>query len=181
MNTVWIVLFRGVGGKTQLPVKRLQDALTAGGFENVVTYINSGNAVLRSSLPSAEVARHVADICFREFGFDKDVHVRSLAEWRELIANNPFPEAVSVPKFLHAAVLGDVPEEGRVETLRGHASNNERIAVIGTVAYLHTPNGFGTSRLAEKFDRGIGVVNTARNWNTVIRLEELARDAAGDA
>ena len=54
----------------------------------------------------------------------------------------------------------------------------ERIEVVGKVAYLHTPNGFGTSKLAEKFDKGIGVVNTARNWNTVLKLMELAEQAA---
>ncbi len=179
MTSVWIVLFRGVGGKTQLPVKRLRDALAAGGFEDVATYINSGNAVLRSALPRPAISRKIADICSREFGFEKDVHLRSLPEWRELIANNPFPEAVSVPKFLHAAVLADPPEEGRVETLRGHATAGERIEIVGAVAYLHTPAGFGTSKLAEKFDRGIGVANTARNWNTVLKLEELAREASG--
>ena len=47
------------------------------------------------------------------------------------------------------------------------------------MAYLHTPDGFGTSKLGEKFDKGIGVANTARNWNTVLKLLELARKAAG--
>ena len=47
------------------------------------------------------------------------------------------------------------------------------------MAYLHTPGGFGRSKLAEKFDKGIGVVNSARNWNTVLKLMELVRKAAG--
>ncbi|MDP3896266.1 MAG: hypothetical protein Q8Q62_06290 [Mesorhizobium sp.] len=42
------------------------------------------------------------------------------------------------------------------------------------MAYLRTPNGFGTSKLAVKFDKGIGVANTARNWNTAVRLGEMA-------
>ena len=50
-KTAYILLFRGVGGATQLPVAPLRDALTGAGFENVATYINSGNAVLRSHLP----------------------------------------------------------------------------------------------------------------------------------
>ncbi len=43
------------------------------------------------------------------------------------------------------------------------------------VCYLLTPNGLGTSKLAMKFDKGIGVVNTARNWNTVLKMRELAQ------
>jgi hypothetical protein len=52
--------------------------------------------------------------------------------------------------------------------------SGEHIEVVGKVAYLHTPDGFGTSKLAEKFDKGIGVPNTARNWNTVIALAKMA-------
>jgi uncharacterized protein (DUF1697 family) len=55
------------------------------------------------------------------------------------------------------------------------------LAVVGNVAYLHTPNGFGTSKLAVKFDKGIGVTNTARNWNTVTKLRELAERVAASA
>ena len=43
------------------------------------------------------------------------------------------------------------------------------------LCYLHSSHGFGTSKLAEKFDKGIGVVNTARNWNTVLKMHALAQ------
>lgn len=174
----YIVLFRGVGGKTQLPVAQLRAALTAAGFANVATYINSGNAVLKSELPREKVAARVAEICARDFAFDKDVHVATRAEWRALIAANPFPQAVATPTFLHAALLADEPEPGRVEALRALAVAGEGIAVVGRTAYLHTPHGFGTSKLAARFDKGIGVPNTARNWNTVLKLDELAAAAA---
>jgi len=44
------------------------------------------------------------------------------------------------------------------------------------VCYLHTPNGLIACKLGEKFDKGIGVVHTARNWNTVVKMHELAQD-----
>jgi uncharacterized protein (DUF1697 family) len=176
---VFIILFRGVGGATQLPTMPLREALGKAGFENVATYINSGNAVLMSRKSRETVISTIAAICAREFGFEKAIHAVIRAEWDDLIANNPFPDAVSTPKFLHAAVLADEPDEGRVEGLRKFATAGEAIEVVGKVAYLHTPNGFGTSKLAEKFDKGIGVENTARNWNTVLKLAELAEAAAG--
>ena len=58
------------------------------------------------------------------------------------------------------------------------AVEGEAIEVVGRVAYLHTPFGLGTSKLGEKFDRGIGVANTARNWNTVLKLSEIAAEVA---
>lgn len=178
-RAVWIVLFRGVGGKTQLPTAPLRTKLTEAGFESVATYINSGNAVLASPLPRAEIHSTIADICAREFGFEKDVHLVSIDEWRALIDANPFPEALATPKFLHGAVLAAEPDPADVAALRAVATGGDRIAVVGQIAYLHTPNGFGTSKLAERFDKGIGVANTARNWNTVVRLAEMAALAEG--
>ena len=173
-KTVYILLFRGVGGATQLPVKPLREKLAEAGFDKVATYINSGNALLATGNGRDEVRAEVAKICKAEFGFDKDIHVVTREEWADLIAKNPFADALDVPKFLHAAVLAGDPPKGAVERLREAAADGERIEVVDRVAYLHTPNGFGTSKLAVKFDKGIGVPNTARNWNTVVKLMEMA-------
>jgi uncharacterized protein (DUF1697 family) len=159
-----------------LPITPLREALTKAGFENVATYINSGNAVLRSHLSREKVIASVAKICKDKFGFDKAIYAPTLEEWSELIDNNPFPE-FEVPKFLHAAVLASDPTKQAIEGLRAYAVNGAGIEVVGKVAYLHTPNGFGTSTLGEKFDKGIGVPNSARNWNTVLKLLELAKKA----
>ncbi len=56
---------------------------------------------------------------------------------------------------------------------RACAVKGEDIKIAGRVAYLHTLLGFGRCKMAEKFDAWIGVTNTARNWNTVLKLAEL--------
>jgi len=174
-RTVYILLFRGVGGATQLPVKPLREKLTEAGFVNVATYINSGNVVLATNKSRAQMLSAVANLCKAEFGFDKDIHAPSLSEWNEVIANRPFD--VSEGKFLHAAWLGAKPSDENIERLAALATNGDGFAVIGNAAYLHTPNGFSSSRLAERFDKWIGVPNSARNWNSVLKLRELAEKA----
>lgn len=176
--TVYVVLFRGVGGATQLPVKPLREKLTEAGLRNVATYINSGNAVVKSRLTRDKVIATIAQVCAREFGFEKAIYAPTAEEWDALIANNPFPDAVGEPKFLHAAVLAEAPAEANVEAVRGYAVEGERIEVVDEVAYLHTPHGFGRSKMAEQFDKRIGVPNTARNWRTVLALRDLAGKAA---
>ena len=177
-HTVYLILFRGVGGKTQLPVKALREKLTAAGFDNVATYINSGNAVVRSPLNRKQVIATVAELCRKQFGFDKAIFAPTLAEWDDLITNNPFTKsAATAPTTVHAALLEVRPKQEDVERIRALAVKGENITVIGSVAYLHTPNGFGTCKMAEKFDKWIGVTNTARNWNTVLKLAELGHDA----
>jgi uncharacterized protein (DUF1697 family) len=179
-KSVWIVLFRGVGGKTQLPVAQLRERLTEAGFTNVATYINSGNAIVESALSRDGTVKTIADVCARHFSFDKAIYAVSPDEWQAIIDANPFPDATEPGNLLHAALLDGDPPPGAVDTLRGHAGDGERIAVVGRVAYIHTPNGFGRSKLAERFDRGIGVPNTARNWNTVLKLSELAGARASE-
>lgn len=175
--TTYLLLFRGVGGAIQLPVKPLREALAAAGFKNVGTYINSGNAWLQTRLGRSAMHAKVAAICEKEFGFTKPIYTPTLAEWDALIANNPFPHFAE-GRHLHAAWLDGVPKPAALAALRGFAVAGEAIEVVGNVAYLHTPHGFGTSKLAEKFDKGIGVPNTARNWNTVLKLRELSASRA---
>jgi uncharacterized protein (DUF1697 family) len=177
-RTIYLILFRGVGGKTQLPTKVLREKLTDAGFENVATYINSGNAIVRTSLNRKKVVSTIAKLCREQFGFEKAIFAPTLAEWDDLIARNPFRKAAgNAPTTVHAALLESAPKAGDVDRIRARAVNGEELKVIEGVAYLHTPNGFGRSKMAEKFDAWIGVTNTARNWNTVLKLAELARTA----
>jgi uncharacterized protein (DUF1697 family) len=176
--TVFVVLFRGVGGKTQLPTALLREKLSDAGFANVATYINSGNAVLRTELSRDTAVEKIAAICSKNFGFDKQIHAVSRSEWSALIDNNPFGDATSKGNLLHAAWLGAAPDTGAIDALSALAVDGDRFAVVGNVAYLHTPRGFSKSQLAAKFDKGIGVPNTARNWNTVVKLAQLAGEAA---
>jgi uncharacterized protein (DUF1697 family) len=129
-GTAYVILFRGVGGATQLPVKPLKAALEAAGFSQVATYINSGNAVLRSSFSRDEVVSRVAEVCARQFAFKKAVFAVAAAEWAGLIAQNPFPDAADVGKLFHAAVLARDPEPAKVEALRALAeAGGDRFAV----------------------------------------------------
>jgi len=179
-RTVYLILFRGVGGKTQLPVQKLREKLSAAGFENVATYINSGNAIVRSRLSRKKVVVTIAELCRKHFDFEKAIFAPTLTEWDALIARNPFAKAAATaPTTVHAALLESVPKVEDVERIRALAVKGEAVEVIDGVAYVHTPNGFGTCKMAEKFDQWIGVTNTARNWNTVLKLAELGRAADG--
>jgi uncharacterized protein (DUF1697 family) len=177
-RTVYLILFRGVGGKTQLPVQALREELTAAGFENVATYINSGNAIVRSRSSRKQVIATITELCHKHFDFDKAIFAPTLAEWDALIARNPFAKAATnAPTTVHAALLESAPKVEAVERIRACAVKGEDLKVIEGVAYIHTPHGFGTCKMAEKFDKWIGVTNTARNWNTVLKLAELGRAA----
>lgn len=177
-RTVYLILFRGVGGNTQLPVKALREKLTEAGFEDVATYINSGNAIIRSRMNRKNIIAAISKLCRKHFNFDKAIFAPTLAEWDDAIARNPFPKAArEAPTTVHAVLLESAPKAANVARIRACAVRGEDFNVIKGVAYLHTPHGFGPSKMREKFDQWIGVTYTARNWNTVLKLAELGRAA----
>ncbi len=178
MLTTYLLLFRGVGGAIQLPVGPLREALTKAGFKNATTYINSGNALVRSPFPREETIARVATLCKKKFKYDRPIFAPTATEWAAVVANNPFP-TMAEGRHVHAAMLADAPDPVKLKALQALAVDGEKLKVLKGIAYIHTPHGFGTSRLAEKFDKGIGVVNTARNWNTVLKMHELAQMLAG--
>lgn len=172
---VYIVLFRGVGGATQLPVAKLRAALTKAGFGHVSTYINSGNAILASDRGRQETHRLIGDIARRDFDFDQEIMLASRDEWQRIIDANPFPEAADSPTRLHVFVLKDEPKQKDVEALQARAAG-ERLHVSGNILYLHVPDGFSASKLPPVVDRLLGTVSTARNWRTVLALGKLASE-----
>jgi len=64
----WIALLRGinVGGKHIVPMKELVKLLEANDFENVKTYIQSGNVVFHSSTKPKDEMGHLIE---KKFGF----------------------------------------------------------------------------------------------------------------
>src|SRR5205085_9802537 len=91
------------------------------------------------------------------------------------IANNPFPRATDDHKSLHLYFMAAAPKQADRAAMDALLSGREAYAIAGKVLYLHTPAGFGTSKLATRIERLLGVAATARNWRTVTTLAEMAK------
>ena len=153
--------------------RRCARSLTEAGFENVSTYINSGNAVVRKQPAGRRLSRQVAGSAAQHSTsrrpFTLPTHSGVGSADRTI---THFADAVSSRRnFLHAALL-EATRAKNIDAIRRFALDGDRLAVVGKVAYIHTPNGFGKSKMGAKFDKGIGVENTARNWNTVLKLRD---------
>ncbi|MEK1854719.1 MAG: DUF1697 domain-containing protein [Phyllobacterium sp.] len=174
-HTTYIILFRGVGGATLLPVQPLKAALIENGFERVATYINTGNVVLTSHVTPKEIVRKVAAIALEKFAFSKAIMIVSKTQWKKLIANNPFPERALEGNKLHAFVMEKEPDDEAVEALERKAIGlPEQFKIIGNVLYYYPPQGASQSKLHGKIESTLKITTTARNWNTVLKLAQLA-------
>lgn len=175
-KTRYIVLFRGVGGATQLPVKQLRQVLGDAGFEEVSTYINSGNAVLTSADDERAVAGKVIRAVRTHMGFEKAVMVRSLEDWQRMIDDNPyFDEAEAAPTTVHVFAMEHATDAVAQRALAAKATGTERFSIEGRTLYLHTPDGMGRSLFAPKIEPTLKTAMTGRNWRSMLALAKLAR------
>jgi uncharacterized protein (DUF1697 family) len=176
---VFVLLFRGInlGGNKIVRMETLRQALGDAGFENVATYIQSGNVVLTTEESETAIAAKVEALFVATFGFSARPTVRSLEHWQRIVAENPYPEGVEDGRRVHAVLLDGVPTDAALEALKALATT-ERLALKDGVLYLHTPDGFGVSPVAKALDRTLKVPWTARNWNTVLKLLEMAAGAS---
>jgi len=175
-DNAFIALLRGinVGGKV-LKMADLKQAVQPLGFKEVTTYLQSGNMVFRAGPDdNGMLARQISGAIRDHAGIDVTVMVRSAAEWGRIVAANPYPQAQEFPKTVHAFVLDGAPDPSRIEALEAKEAGREEWRIIDGTLYLHTPDGFGKSVLGNLVERMLKVPMTARNWNTVLALRELA-------
>lgn len=175
-----VLLLRAVnvGGRT-LSMPALREAFTAAGCERVETYIQSGNVVLDA--PPGRRREWFEQVAGEVAGYEVSIVVRTAAELRTLIADNPYLAAGGTA--LHVVFFDEPPPRGLLVGVDLAAVAPEHATLRDRHLYLHLPHGMGRARLPLLVERARRqmrppVVGTARNWNTVCRLADLADLAA---
>ncbi len=174
-----IALLRGInlGPNRRVSMPRLRELLEGHGYEDVETYVQSGNVVLTSDAAPGEVADALERRLAADLGFDVAVVVRTRAELADVVARDPFADVVDEPRRYQVTFLSTEPGDELRRTIEAAAVAPERVAVSGREIYAWHPDGVGRSDLAKFLaDRRLGVTGTARNWNTVLQLLELAAE-----
>lgn len=171
-----ICLLRGVNvGGVKVPMAELKAIAAAAGFDNPRTLLASGNLVIDSDAAPEAVAAKLETGIEAHFGRRIEVVVRTPQQWAALIEANPFPDqATENGSKLLVMVMKDGIRAGAVDALRGFAAGEERVEAAGGDLFFWHPDGIGRSKMAEKaLPRLIGL-GTGRNWNTVLKLAEMA-------
>ncbi len=180
--SVFIAVLRAVnvGGTGKLPMKELKAACEAAGLRNVQTYIASGNLVFESPLAADQAKELVATILRDQFGLTRNhTIIRTPEQLAAAIEANPFADAVAVKPagvMLHFLEAAPPDPQGAAERLA--AWKPERVHLAGDHLYVDftVGPGAGETKLTPAFlERTLKVAGTARNWNTVLKLLEMAR------
>jgi uncharacterized protein (DUF1697 family) len=176
-----IALLRGinVGGHKKVPMARLRELLGELGYEDVRTYVQSGNVILTGPDQSPEELERTLERQLEEaFGFAVSVLVRSREQLAAVVAANPLREVATEPARHHVLFLSGEPAVERLDAIDAALHAPDAFVHRGREIYLWTPAGVRDSRLAKALsDARLGVTATARNWRTVEKLLALADEA----
>ena len=173
----YVALLRGinVGGNNMIKMEALRASIASLGFENVKSYINSGNLIFETAkTDDSELAKTIHDAIQRDFGFDISVMVRSIAEIEEIIAKNPFAGQFENHKDMHLFFLNEELTAEQEALLFKKADDNEQFAVIDRHILCLLKISILDSSVGKRFiDKKLKVATTARNWRTVVKIVEM--------
>lgn len=168
-----VALLRAVNvGGRKLPMAELRALCEEIGWDDVATYIQSGNVVFTVAGETEAIERRLERALAEGFGLDVPVVVRSAVQWATLAAGNPF--ATEPPNRVMLLLSKARPADGAEKAIEGRGRNGERVRRIGDALWFHYPEGAGISRITPSLiDRAVGSPATARNFNTVLKLREM--------
>ena len=176
--TTFLSLFRGinVGGNHKVKMADLKELHEALGLRDVLPYIQSGNVVFKSDDTDAgQIQKQIEDSFAARFGFRSEVIVRTSDELSAIIEKNPFqgqPDKES--NWIAVMFLATPPDIAAQEALLQTYVGPEEIFFSGKEMYIYYTNGIGRSKLSHSFiEKKLKTGGTARNWNTILKLQEL--------
>jgi len=175
-----VVLLRGInlGARNRVAMADLRELLEEEGFSDVRTLLQSGNVVLRSPEPQAEAREHIERALAKRFGFEIAVVTRSTAQLRTVVEADPLGKATADPKKHMVAFLAEKPKAAALSRAADGDFGDERWALEGKHLYLWLADGIQHSKLMQALsEKQLGVTATVRNWNTVMKVDEVASGA----
>jgi uncharacterized protein (DUF1697 family) len=181
--TRYVALLRGinVGGNNLIRMADLRACLEAGGFDDVRTYIQSGNLVFTASGSSATLTERLERTLSAGFGYEATVAVRSARQFRAIV--DAAPEGFGadreryrsdviflMPPLTPARAIADVPtREGVDRAWTGP----------GVLYFERLAARASQSRLSKIASLPIYRSLTIRNWATTCRLLEMLETPHG--
>lgn len=175
--TKYVAFLRGinVGGKNKIKMEILREMFAALGFENVKTYINSGNVIFETAeADDKKLAAKIEKAIEKEFSLNIRVMVRTIDEIEDIIKNNPFDGQFTSDRDLHVLFLDEELAAEKREMLLSNNNENEMFAVRNREIFCLLRVGFSDSLLGKDYiGKKLKTPATARNWRTVNKLLEF--------
>jgi uncharacterized protein (DUF1697 family) len=166
-----------LANRRRVSMADLRELLTEAGHEDVRTHLQSGNVVLTSSLSASRLESELEKQLATKLGLEIQVLVRTRNQLADVIKRNPLAKVADNPSRYMVSFLSARPSAKVVRELARVDVAPEQFVISGREIYAWYPNGFQRAKLGKVLsEQRLGVTATARNWNTVTKLLELADD-----
>ncbi|MBB3128027.1 uncharacterized protein (DUF1697 family) [Paenibacillus rhizosphaerae] len=175
--TVYIALLRGinVGGHNLVKMTELKKMFENMGFHHVKTYIQSGNVLFKSDEEPHRLKSKIEQFLEKAIGKPVSVALKSAEDMQQIIARCPFDaSAVVEGESIHVSLLTEQPSQEGLDKLAAFDKGGDDYHIDVDVVYLMLRQSIRDSKLAANLSK-LGVPATARNWNTMNKLNELAK------
>lgn len=178
---LYLALLRGinVSGQKIIKMEDLRKRMGDAGYNNVKTFIQSGNVIFESNEKSkAKLASAFEAFLMKEYGYEVTVFVVDKKDIEAAIDNNPFTEGRTEEeagfKKLYVTFLSGEPAADNMEKLRQAPIGQDEIGVIGNVLYFKLFSKASDSKLSNSLiENKLKLRATTRNWNTTLKLLSL--------
>jgi len=176
----YIALLRGinVSGQKIIKMADLRLILEELNFNNIKTYIQSGNVIFENEIVNAkDLEDKMRKLIFKHYGFHVKIIVKTLSELETIFTRNPFfLDGKKALKHICVTFLSDIPNEENTAILKTVKHDDEEYILDGKSIYLYAPNGFGRAKLTNNlFEKKLKVNATTRNCKTINKLIEIAK------
>jgi len=173
-------MLRGVnlGAHNRIRMEALRAMYQSLKLEDPCTYVQSGNVVFRTKEKNtAKLATKIQDAIEKTFHCRPEVILRTSDELRRAIARTPFNKRQHLdPGKILVTFLAGVPPDPQA-ALDRLKSYPEELHLIGRELHIYFPNGVGKSKLPwSSIERLLKVTGTARNWNSVQAILQIAEE-----
>lgn len=178
---LYLALLRGINVSGQKIIKMgdLRKRMADAGYNNVKTFIQSGNVIFESNEKSKDkLASAFETFLMKEYGYDVTVFIIDKKDIEAAIYNNPFTDGRTEEeagfKKLYVTFLSGEPADENMEKLRQAPIGQDEIGVIGNVLYFKLFSKASDSKLSNSLiENKLKLRATTRNWNTTLKLLSL--------
>jgi len=169
-----LALLRGinVSGHNMMKMEALKTMLENIGFQNVRTYLQSGNVFVDSEEEASKVGFIIKQEIFKVFGHEVPTIVITKKDLELCFENNPyFKEKDIDTKKLYVAFVSTILKKENINDLKISQFKPDEASIDGNRIFIKYDVGAGKTRLEGKYiEKKLNVTVTMRNWNTVTNL-----------
>lgn len=175
----YLAILRGinVSGQKKIRMADLKALFESINFQDVETYIQSGNVVFESnSKQISQLKLKIENSIEKSYNFYVPVEIRTKDDMKYIVDNCPFNpvDMESDGTKVLVTFLSDQPSPENTLKIMEFVVPPEKLMIIEKEVYLYCPDGYGKTKLSNTFlEKKLGVVATTRNWKSICKFYEL--------